>query len=199
MMDLLFEIETNTDVNIPGLTYTPEYISAARQEDLLFQLDQQPWLSDLKRRTQHYGYKYDYQTRAVSPDTYLGELPPWLDRLGRKLNADQLFPDIPDQVIINEYLPGQGISAHVDRTTCFTTAIASLSLGSSCIMQFANPVTGEKKNVFLEERSLAVFADEARYEWTHCIPARKSDKVDGFKIERGRRISLTFRKVILEG
>ncbi len=198
MTGLLFDIEEETAPNIQGLSYIPDFITRDEESAFIAKIDQKPWLSDLKRRTQHYGYKYDYQTRAVSPDTYLGELPSWLDRLGRKLNADGLFPDIPDQVIINEYMPGQGISAHVDRTTCFTTAIASLSLGSSCIMQFANPVTGEKKDVFLEERSLAVFADEARYEWTHCIPARKSDKVDGFKIERGRRISLTFRKVILE-
>jgi len=32
---------------------------------------------------------------------------------------------------------------------------------------------------------------EARINWKHAIPARKQDK----GIERGRRISLTFRKV----
>ncbi|MCB1721709.1 MAG: alpha-ketoglutarate-dependent dioxygenase AlkB [Rhodospirillales bacterium] len=197
-MNLLFKIEPNIAIDIPGLSCTPNYITAEKERELLETIDRQPWMGDLKRRVQHYGYKYDYVSRAVSPENYLGPLPEWLDRLGQKIHADGLFPDVPDQVIVNEYLPGQGIAAHVDRTTCFTNAIASLSLASPCIMQFANPETGEKKDVFLEARSLAVFADEARYNWTHGIAARKSDKIDGFKIERRRRVSLTFRKVILE-
>jgi hypothetical protein len=36
----------------------------------------------------------------------------------------------------------------------------------------------------------------ARYEWTHEIPTRRSDAIDGERLPRGRRISLTFRKVI---
>lgn len=48
----------------------------------------------------------------------------------------------------------------------------------------------------LEPRSVMVLKDVARYKWTHEIPARKSDVIDGGKVERSRRISLTFRKVI---
>lgn len=198
MTGLLFDIQEEATPNIPGLSYIPDFITRDEESALISKIDEQPWLNDLKRRVQHYGYKYDYKARTVNDDEYLGSLPDWQLPLCHELHRKQLFSSVPDQVIINEYMPGQGISAHVDCVPCFSDTIASLSLGSSAIMQFANPVTGEKKDVFLEERSLAVFADEARYEWTHCIPARKSDKVDGFKIERGRRVSLTFRKVILE-
>jgi|GEM_PF-2201343 len=41
--------------NIQGLTYTPNYITAEQEQFLISQIDQQPWLSDLKRRVQHYG------------------------------------------------------------------------------------------------------------------------------------------------
>jgi alkylated DNA repair dioxygenase AlkB len=63
-------------------------------------------------------------------------------------------------------------------------------------MQFVNGQ--EKHDLYLEPRSLITLSGLARYQWTHAIPARKSDVVDGFKIERGRRISLTFRTVILK-
>ena len=39
----------------------------------------------------------------------------------------------PDQVTVNEYLPGQGIAPHVDTHSAFEDGIASLSLGSSCV------------------------------------------------------------------
>lgn len=50
-----------------------------------------------------------------------------------------------------------------------------------------------KKNIYLESRSLLVLKGDARYKWKHGIAARKSDN----GVKRQRRISLTFRKVIL--
>jgi alkylated DNA repair dioxygenase AlkB len=41
-----------------------------------------------------------------------------------------------NQLIINEYEPGQGINPHVDNTTLFTDTVVSLSLGSEAIMNF---------------------------------------------------------------
>jgi hypothetical protein len=38
---------------------------------------------------------------------------------------------------------------------------------------------------------------DARHLWLHGIPPRKTDVVDGRKIERSRRLSLTFRNVVL--
>lgn len=52
--------------------------------------------------------------------------------------------------------------------------------------------------LYLQERSLVVLSNYALYEWVHAIPARKSDVVNGFKIERNRRVSLPFRNVILD-
>src|SRR5690606_22327192 len=163
----------------------------------LSQIDQQTWLTDLKRRVQHYGYRYDYKARTVGNDAYLGPLPDWLSSLSKKLHDNGIFPSVPDQVIVNEYLPGQGISAHIDCVPCFAETIASLSLGSPCVMEFSNPKSAEKKSIVLEERSLIILSGPARYEWQHAIPARKSDIIDGIKTERARRVSLTFRNIIL--
>lgn len=188
-MNLLFEIEEETIPDIPGLTYISDFITPDEESALIDNIDMQPWLNDLKRRVQHYGYKYDYKARAVTDDAYLGTLPEWIDPVAQKL------PFKPDQAIVNEYLPGQGISAHVDCVPCFDDKIASLSLGSGAMMQFTNG--NAKQEVYLKPRSLIILSGEARYKWTHAIPARKSDVVDGFKIGRSRRVSVTFRNVIL--
>lgn len=196
---LLVDQKTKPEINISGLTYIPDFISAEEQDFLLSQIDQQPWLTDLKRRVQHYGYKYDYKARTVGNDAYLGSLPGWLLSISKKLHDDGIFLSIPDQIIVNEYLPGQGISAHIDCVPCFAGTIASLSLSSPCIMEFSNLKTGEKKSIALEDRSLIVLSGPARYEWQYAIPARKSDIVNGVKTERTRRVSLTFRNVVPNG
>ena len=194
---LLMDQKTEPEIDISGLAYIPDFIYVQEQDSLLAQIDQYPWLADLKRRVQHYGYKYDYKVRAVGNDAYLGPLPDWLLLLSKKLHDGRIFSSVPDQAIVNEYLPGQGISAHIDCVPCFADTIASLSLGSPCIMEFSNPKTGEKKPFVLENRSLIVLSGPARYEWQHAIPARKSDIIGGVKTERARRVSLTFRNVIL--
>ena len=187
-MQLLFKMEEETAPDIPGLEYVPDFISAAEERALIEAIDHQPWLNDLKRRVQHYGYKYDYKSRAVTPDSYLGPLPGWLEPIADKL------PFKPNQAIVNEYEPGQGISAHIDCVPCFDDTIASLSLGSGAVMQFTN--RNEKYEIYLEPRSLIILSGPARYDWAHAIPARKSDIADGFKTPRTRRLSLTFRTVL---
>ncbi len=183
--------------NIPGLTIISDFVTPDQAAELIIFTDKQPWRDDLKRRVQHYGYRYDYQARRVTADLALGPLPEKLQNLAGHLYDLSIFPEIPDQVIINEYLPGQGIAAHIDCVPCFTETIASLSLLSACTMKFQQPKTGNTIEIRLEPNSLAVLKDEARYLWTHSIPARKSDVVDGIKIFRNRRLSMTFRNVRL--
>ena len=108
------------------------------------------------------------------------------------------MPETADQVIVNEYEPGQGISSHIDCEPCFKDTIVSLSLGSGCVMNFTNKFN--RKHIipiWLAPRSIVVLRDEARYEWLHGIAARKWDVWGNQRYERARRVSLTFRKVII--
>jgi alkylated DNA repair dioxygenase AlkB len=184
--------------DIPGLRYLADYLDDAREQALTEVIDRQPWLTELRRRVQHYGYKYDYKGRKVTPEMYLGPLPGWLQPLCGELKDGGLMPRVADQVIINEYEPGQGIAPHVDCVPCFADTIASLTLGSSCLMEFTKVKTREKVPLLLARRSLVVLSGEARYEWRHAIPARKSDTQEGRVVVRGRRLSLTFRNVLVE-
>ncbi len=183
--------------DIPGLSYIPDFIDAQTEESLIRIIDQQPWITDLKRRVQHYGYKYDYKARNVTPDSRLGDIPTWLMSYCEKLQSTGLFQRLPDQVIINEYQPGQGISPHIDCIPCFGDTIASLSLGSSCVMNFIRNKPEHTCAQLLESRSLILLAQDARYKWKHSIAARKTDKFGNEAIARKRRLSLTFRTILL--
>lgn len=51
----------------------------------------------------------------------------------------QEHPEMPihfDQLIVNQYEPGQGIESHIDKPALFEGIIASISLGSDCFMEF---------------------------------------------------------------
>jgi alkylated DNA repair dioxygenase AlkB len=180
-----------------GLQYVNNFLSLEEENALLQKIDQQVWLTDLKRRVQHYGYKYNYKTRTIDKSLFLGGLPNWALEIVQKIYQSKYLDILPDQVIVNEYEPGQGITPHIDCPSCFTDTIISLSLGSSCLMDFIHKSTQEKQSILLESRSLIVLKGEARYQWLHGIAPRKKDVFQGETILRGRRISLTFRKVIL--
>ncbi len=171
------------------------FVNADEARHLMATIDAEPWRSDLKRRVQHYGWLYDYRARVVSSDMDLGPLPGWLTEVADRVGHSGQFGTTPDQVIVNEYLPGQGISAHVDCAPCFGPVIASLSLGGSAEMVFRKRSTGERRRVILEPAMLLILSGEARYNWTHEIPARKSDVIEGVRRPRIRRVSLTFRTV----
>lgn len=183
---------------IDGLRYIENYISQQEHDTIVRNIDKMPWLSDLKRRVQHYGYKYDYKKRSIDYSMYLGPLPEWLAILSKRLYSDKLIKYIPDQIIVNEYLPGQGIANHIDCEPCFNDTIISLSLLSSCIMDIiSKDIPQNKIEVLLQPCSLILLSGDARYKWSHGIPSRRTDNFEGLKITRERRISLTFRKVVL--
>jgi alkylated DNA repair dioxygenase AlkB len=183
--------------DVPGLTYLPNFLTGEEQAELLWEIDARPWLTELRRRVQHYGYKYDYKARSVDTSMRIGPLPEWALGVVRKLRDRGLISEEPDQVIVNEYEPGQGIAAHVDCPPCFTETIVSVSLGSPCVMDYKHKSTRRVVPVLVEPGSLIVMRGEARYDWTHGIAPRKADVSRGRQIVRGRRVSLTLRKVIL--
>ena len=177
----------NETINIPRLIYTPNYITVEYENELIALIDSQKWNLDLKRRTQHYGYKYDYTARSLDASYYLGEMLYRIGELCNKLHGDGVFIKKPDQVIINEYTPGQGIAPPVDCIPCFCGVIYSLSLASGCFMDLR--YGNVRKSIYLEPRSLLVFQGDVRYKWKHGIAARKSDN----GLRRGRVIKSIFR------
>ncbi|XP_015575113.1 alkylated DNA repair protein ALKBH8 homolog [Ricinus communis] len=212
-----------SELNIPGLYLLPDFVSAEEEQELLAAVDARPWKSLSKRRVQHYGYEFCYQTRNVDTKQQLGELPPFISLvLERILSFPELgesASSILDQLTVNEYPRGVGLSPHIDTHSAFEGSIFSLSLAGPCIMEFRrysddsrapkattnnemiieNPDNGTnlvRRAIYLPPRSMLLLSGEARYAWQHYIPHHKIDTVNGNVITRGsRRVSFTFRKV----
>jgi alkylated DNA repair protein alkB family protein 8 len=180
---------------VPGLQYIADWLTVDACQTLLSDIDAAAWSTPLKRRVQHYGHRYDYGRRSVAGDrqTAAPPLPVWAREAAARLAREDLMDREAEQVIVNEYQPGQGISAHVDCLPCFGPVIAAISLGSGCLMDFTHPEDGAKLAVPLAPGSLLVMTGPARYAWRHAIAARKSDPGAGGRVPRGRRVSVTFR------
>ncbi|MCP3804827.1 alpha-ketoglutarate-dependent dioxygenase AlkB [Allokutzneria sp. A3M-2-11 16] len=181
---------------VEGLIYQAGWLTPGQQRELLSGIDAEVWSSALRRRVQHYGHRYDYGRRAVTAADSAPPLPVWSQALAARLHREGFMADLANQAIVNEYLPGQGISAHVDCVPCFGPQVAAISIGSACTMDFSDPDNGERVPVRLEPGSLCVMTGAARYRWRHAIAARKSDPTPTGRQPRGRRVSITFRTVL---
>lgn len=173
----------------------PGWLDDEAQRRLSQDIDAAPWSSQLRRRVQHYGHRYDYGRRGMGGDP-APPLPGWAVALAGRLHREGHFDRPPDQVIVNEYLPGQGISAHVDCVPCFGPVVASVSLLSACVMEFTHPEEGTRVPVRLAPGDLCVMTGPARFTWRHAIPARKTDPGPDGRVPRGRRVSVTLRTVL---
>lgn len=182
----------------PGLTYIPSFIPPDAAKCIINTVDSLDWQTSLRRRVQHYGWRYDYKSRRIDQGDWLGPLPGFTLPILERLIQAGIFASPPDQLIVNEYTAGQGIAAHVDCEPCFGETVASLSLNSPSTMRLKNRKSGLLYDIDLAPQSLLVLNGEARYEWTHEIAARKNDLIDGQRRPWGRRISLTFRSVIYQ-
>lgn len=181
---------------ILGLAYISNYLKKAEQDNSIKIIDQQNWSIKDQRKIQEYGYKYDYEDGSFVASTHLGTLPDWAQTIAVRLAEDGFTVNVPDQVIVNEYQPGQGIVSHTDCIPCFGNTIITLSLGSECVMNFTHSQTQEEVKILLQPGSLLIFKGEARYIWKHGIIPSKRDNYKGKIFMRSRRISMTFREVL---
>lgn len=181
-----------------GLIYIPNFISLEESFKLIGYIENQPWSSELNRRVQHYGYRYNYKSRNLdfSSDVLEIEQPfiGLLDTLTYELSELGLKTR-PNQVIVNEYEIGQGITWHIDSEKSFDDNIFIISLLSDCVLKLEHKNTKEQLEVFLKKNSLLCLTKESRYDWRHTIPSTKSFVFKGKKVMRARRLSLTCRYI----
>jgi alkylated DNA repair dioxygenase AlkB len=173
---------------IHGLHYVAGYVSEADEASLTKEIDRLPWDTSWERRRQPYGGAYGGARQAAPP------IPKWERELADRIYRDGLTERPFDQMLVNEYQPGQGIAMHRDYEP-YDRTVASLSLLSFCVMDFRRVTDKHRESILLERRSLIVLSDEARYEWEHGIARRKSDVWDGTRLPRARRLSITFRSL----
>ncbi len=193
MINYIAAMTSNKEIfdylDIKGLTVIENYLSLDDEKNLINYIDNQEWSTTLSRRVQHYGFEYGYKPPyPIQPATPIPDI---------FSNISKEFEDTNEpfnQIIINEYIPGQGISAHTDNIKLFGKKIVSVSLLSPVIMNFT--YKDHSIPVYLQPRSAIMLEDDARWKYTHEIPSRKSDSINGKRIKRDRRVSLTFRTYI---
>lgn len=182
---------------IPGLYYYRDCFSEAEEKRLIeFLENESTWFSvgnsDNSRKVLHYGFTYNYSSAGkLEQAPAFSETIDWLRSKIREIHSVPTELEL-NQCIVNKYLPGQGIAPHVDKKT-FKDFICCVTVGSGATMEFTKE--NETNTLYTEPRSLYIMSGEARYEWKHGMRSRKSDIVEGKKIMRDTRYSLTFRTV----
>lgn len=99
----------------------------------------------------------------------------------------------PEQVIVNEYRPGQGIAMHIDHPG-FGPTVCTISLLDDWEMDFSVNWK-DKSPALLQQGSCVLLTGDARSVWQHGIAPRKSELTGNGRRNRKRRLSLTFRTV----
>ncbi|KAI3826582.1 hypothetical protein L1987_00630 [Smallanthus sonchifolius] len=119
--------------SVPTVFYIPDFISDSDQNLLLNHIYTAPvskWKVLKNRRLQNWGGIV--HEKGLLPQ----DLPPWLTKITEKISDESsLFPSAINHVLINEYLPNQGIMPHQDGPAYFPV-VAILSLGSPVVMDF---------------------------------------------------------------
>lgn len=156
------------------------------------------------------------RTRQGADGELVSGLPGFLDELLQLLSVTcrpyveervwrMLFlnPDLRSrQVILNRYLPGEGISSHVDLLQRYDDGIIGVSLGSGCAMEFTRvcPISDEPNHsIWLPESSVVILEGDARYKWAHGIKGLHGDcvleegAINPIWIPRRTRTSITLR------
>jgi alkylated DNA repair dioxygenase AlkB len=183
----LFDI-SEAGIEVPGFSMRREYVSAAEEIDLLPRVYEGVWDTEWRRRVQRFGSRYGVVNNRAAVESF----PEWLAELARRVAADAGFERFPENSVINEYLPAQGIAPHKDYLN-FGSKVACVSLASDVALDFYSPDRTEKRIVDVPARSLWVIEGDARYQWLHGIAARLHDKIGNARRKRGTRVSITFR------
>lgn len=200
--------------------YQPNFITEEEEKRLIecvYAAPKPKWQQLSNRRLQNWG-------GLPHPKGMLAEtIPEWLMQYVQRVSNLDLFGDKkPNHVLVNEYLPGQGIMPHTDGPL-FHPVITTISLGSHTVLNFhedlhlkdtlgedtsLNSMKHRRKimSVLLEPRSLLVVKDDLYKNHLHSIEELKCDEISeliinpgihktGDLLERKTRISLTIRHV----
>eukprot|EP00035_Acanthoeca_spectabilis_P025794 m.459942 g.459942 ORF g.459942 m.459942 type:complete len:329 (+) comp21874_c0_seq1:115-1101(+) len=171
-----------------GLFYFPNVWGPESEAELIRALEKEDgWVKagHSTRRVLQFDWEYTYGRHAS-----LKAARPSPSFMQKVVDAVRELPGMdkftPEQVIVNRYLPGEGIPAHIDNRI-FGDQIVCVSLGAECIMRFEHKDTHNVYNQKVEGGSVYGFGGSARWDWFHEMPAQSRRK------QRGIRYSITFR------
>jgi len=164
---------------IPTVRYIPNICTLSMEQIITDYIDSYDdrWINLRRRRLQQYGGKPTPQG-LVDPEP----LPLFLNQIIDCLMSYQLFPTQyrPNHVLINEYLPFQGIFPHTDGPSYYPL-VATISIGGDVIMRYQprGSSTSILAEVILQSRSLVVTSEEAYTDYMHSIAEVDTEIIGG--------------------
>jgi alkylated DNA repair protein (DNA oxidative demethylase) len=173
----------------PGAVHVPDWLTPARQRELLaacrdwarppagLRTVRTPGGGTMTARQVCLGlhwYPYAYARTVVDGDgTPVKPFPAWLGELGREAVRDALDTDASgyDIALINFYDGDARMGMHRDGDEQSDAPVVSLSLGDTCVFRFGNPDTRTRPYTDVELRSgdLFVFGGPSRLAY-HGVP-----------------------------
>jgi alkylated DNA repair dioxygenase AlkB len=149
------------------------------------------------RRVVQFGYTYSYDRSGLMPTADIPDILrldnlislDFLDHFKEVFNTSttnlNFDPAKFDQLIINEYKPGQQIGPHIDHPSQFGDIICCISIGETSYVRFSYDQEKKSFKYKLEPGSIYIMSGDARYKWKHSL------------VNRGNHIrySLTYRIV----
>uniref|UniRef100_A0A1B6M712 Fe2OG dioxygenase domain-containing protein n=2 Tax=Graphocephala atropunctata TaxID=36148 RepID=A0A1B6M712_9HEMI len=199
----------------PSVYYIPNFITEFEENIIVEKVNTAPkpkWTQLSNRRLQNWGGIPHPKGMIPEP------LPEWLQEFVDRVSHLEVFGRSikPNHVLINEYLPGQGIMAHFDGPLFYPT-VATISCGSHTLLNFIKPpdkdLAQSKEKSFsllLEPRSLLLLQDSMYHDYQHSIEEVLQDVITesivnlnqtnennslSKVLNRSTRISLTIRHV----
>lgn len=189
--------------------YIPNFITPEEETLILQNVNSVPkpkWTCLSKRRLQDYGGVP--HKNGMIPEN----IPLWLQTYMDRIASYNIFgSNKPNHVLVNEYIPGQGIMPHTDGPLFYPT-VSTISCGSHTVLEFFENDENRTKvcDLILEKRSLVVLQDNMYTKYLHSISEVKEDVIQpscvnlkecykqfciGSILKRDTRVSLTIRYV----
>lgn len=190
--------------------YIPNFLDSITEAHLLKKVYEAPrikWKCLSNRRLQNWGGLPHSRGMVVE------DIPHWLRETMNAVQKLGFFGDLtPNHVLVNEYLPGQGILPHSDGPL-FHPVVCTISLGSHTLLDLykredecSSMTNVQVGTFFLDRLSLFVTTEDGYSAYLHGIAERFSDEITdtvfnkvefsiGEVIQRQTRVSLTIRHV----
>ncbi|KAJ7092449.1 hypothetical protein B0H15DRAFT_833961 [Mycena belliarum] len=139
-MSPLFDLSAHRIPGHDACYYIPDFLTEKEEEYLIRKIEEYPqqrWKQLTNRRLQLWGGELTSKNVLISQamPPFVNAYPDIIDRL-KGTGAFTASPHgKPNHIIMNEYLPGQGIMPHEDGPAYFPV-VATISLGSHCIFHY---------------------------------------------------------------
>ncbi|KAJ8965761.1 hypothetical protein NQ314_003919 [Rhamnusium bicolor] len=172
------DISTYKLTNVPPTVYyIPNFIT--KDEELyiiknVYSVPKPKWTSLSNRRLQDYGGIP--HEKGMIPE----KIPNWLQIYMNRIDELNIFEGKKsNQILINEYLPGQGIMPHTDGPLFYPT-VTTITCGSHTILEFMENNESRRKicDLLLEQCSLVIIKDDMYSKYLHSISERHFDVIN---------------------